>query len=209
MHYLLKGLYLITDNKIIDRDRFIETVELAVSGGASILQLREKGTEPREIIKLGRQLLEITRRFGIPLIINDSPEIALETGAEGVHLGEEDPDLEYARDLLGSQAIIGVSCYHKIERGIEAVEKGANYLAFGTPYTTPTKPGRVPTSFETLKMAKSRFTDIPVFAIGGISPENASEVIETGVDGIAVITSVFGSENPYETSRNLKALFKK
>jgi len=207
MHYLLKGLYLITDEKLIERARFSETVELAVSGGANLLQLREKNTEHREIIHLGRKLLEITRKFNIPLIINDSPEIALEIGADGVHLGEDDPDIRYARELLGNDAIIGVSCYNRIERGVDAVEEGASYLAFGTPYGTPTKPGREPTSFETLKEARSRFHDIPIFAIGGIYPENAHEVLQTGIDGIAVITSVFGSDQPESSSRRLSALF--
>ena len=96
--YILKGLYVITDKKLIPRDRFIETVEKAIRGGAKILQLREKDTPEEEIIRLGKGLLKITRKYGIPLIINDSPKLAREIGADGVHLGRGDPKIFQAED---------------------------------------------------------------------------------------------------------------
>ena len=197
------GLYLITDRKLIPRERFAETVEAAVRGGASILQLREKDTPRDEVIGLGKTLLSITKRYGIPLIINDSPELAAEIGADGVHLGEGDTGISHARSVLGSDAIIGVSCYGKMERGLDALAGGADYVAFGTPYDTPTKPGRTPTPFEVLREAAARIKDIPVFAIGGITAENAADVLETGVSGIAVITSVFGAAEPERAAREL------
>ena len=98
--YILKGLYVITDQKLIPRDRFIETVEKAIQGGAKIIQLREKDALEEEIIRIGKGLLEITRTYGIPLIINDSPEIAEEIGADGVHLGKDDPEISRARKLF-------------------------------------------------------------------------------------------------------------
>jgi len=197
------GLYLITDQKLIPRERFAETVEAAVRGGASILQLREKDTPHDEVIVLGKKLLGITRRYGIPLIINDSPELAAEIGADGVHLGEGDAGISHARSVLGEGAIIGVSCYGKMERGLEALAWGADYVAFGTPYNTPTKPGRTPTPFEVLREAAARIKGIPVFAIGGITAENAEDVLDTGVSGIAVITSVFGAADPEKAAREL------
>lgn len=200
------GLYLITDRKLIPRERFAETVEAAVRGGASILQLREKDTPHDEVIGLGKKLLGITRRYGIPLIINDSPELAAEIGADGVHLGEEDMGIPYARNVLGESAIIGVSCYGKMERGLDALAGGADYVAFGTPYSTPTKPGRIPTPFEVLREAAARIKDIPVFAIGGITAENAADVLDTGVSGIAVITGVFGAPDPEEVARKLAVI---
>src|SRR5574341_705719 len=207
--YILKGLYVITDKKLIPRDRFIETVEKAIRGGAKIIQLREKDTPEEEIIKLGKGLLEITRRYGIPLIINDSPKIAKKVGADGVHLGRGDPGIFEARKLLGSEAVIGVSCYGEIERGLRAEREGADYVAFGALFFTPTKPDRKPTPFEVLREAKRRIIKIPVFAIGGITKENAQLVLETGVDGLAVITAVFSSPDPEEAARSLAEFFEK
>ncbi len=206
MKRTLKGLYVITDKKLIRRERFIETVEKAIRGGASLVQLREKDTHKDEIASLGKALLRLTGKYGVPLIVNDSPELAKEIGADGVHLGEDDSGVSRAREVLGAEKIIGVSCYGKIERGIEAEREGADYVAFGTPFFTPTKPERTPTSFDVLREAVSRIKSIPVFAIGGITPENAGTVMETGVDGIAVITAVFGSEDPEKAARELASI---
>jgi len=206
MNYRLSGLYAITDKKLISRNGFEKTVEKAVRGGASIIQLREKNTESAEVVGLGKNILKITKRYGIPLIINDSPELAKEIGADGVHLGDNDTSLEYARSVLGREAIIGVSCYGNIGRGVDAEKKGADYAAFGTPYFTPTKPDRTPTPLEVLREAKEKIYRIPIFAIGGITRDNAACVMETGVDGIAVITSIFGSEDPEEAARELASI---
>lgn len=206
---MLKGLYVITDKKLIPRDRFIETVEKTLRGGASIVQLREKGTPGGEAVSLGKALLKVTKKYGVPLIINDSIELAKETGADGVHLGEQDAKVAEARQALGRDKIIGVSCYGKLERGLDAERDGADYVAFGTPFFTPTKPERVPTSFDVLREAVSRIKSIPIFAIGGITPENAGSVLETGVDGIAVITAVFGSDDPETAARELAMIAEK
>ncbi|MEE9175656.1 MAG: thiamine phosphate synthase, partial [Thermodesulfobacteriota bacterium] len=177
----LTGLYVITDKKLIKRGKFIETVEKSIKGGARIVQLREKDTPQNEILNLGRELLKLTRRYDVPLIINDSPELAKEIGADGVHLGGDDTSIKNARAILGDEVIIGVSCYNQIERGLNAVQNGADYVAFGTPYYTPTKPEREPTSIEVLKEAVYVISQIPIFAIGGITKENASEILGTGV----------------------------
>ncbi|HEX9665322.1 MAG TPA: thiamine phosphate synthase [Thermodesulfobacteriota bacterium] len=207
MQYQIKGLYVITDEKLIPRNRFVETVEKAIKGGAKIVQLREKQSSSEDILRLAEELLKLTRRYNVPLIIDDYPELARDIGAEGVHLGQHDTSLAEARKVLGNRAIIGVSCYSSIERGIEAHEEGADYLAFGTPFFTPTKPDRQPTSFEILKEARRVIPKIPIFAIGGITPQNVASILETGVDGIAVITSVFGSSDPEKVSRQLSAFF--
>ena len=203
MDFDLRGLYVITDEKLIPRGRFIETVEKALAGGANIVQLRDKTSAPSEIVALGRELLGVTKRYGVPLIINDSPDLMMEVGADGVHLGEDDPNVIPTRKKLGNGAIIGVSCYGSVPRGINAERMGADYVVFGTPWATPTKPGRAPTPFETLVEAKTAVTGIPIFAIGGIFPHNAAEVLATGVDGVAVITSVFGSDDPERASREI------
>jgi len=203
---MLKGLYVITDKKLIPRDGFLLTVEKAVRGGASVVQLREKDTPGDEIVSLGKALLKVTGKYGVPLIINDSIELAMEIGADGVHLGEDDSDVRHARKALGEDKIIGVSCYGRLERGLNAERDGADYVAFGTPFFTPTKPERTPTSFDVLREAVSRIKSIPIFAIGGITPENADSVLETGIDGIAVITAVFGSGDPEKAARELASI---
>lgn len=207
MKYDLKGLYVITDKRLIDRQDFVNTVEKSLKGGAKILQLREKNTNYDEVVAVGRELLSVTARYNVPLIINDFPEIAKEIGADGVHLGETDKSVSEARKLLGEQAIIGVSCYGIIERGMEALKSGADYLAFGTPYQTPTKPDRKPTALSVLKEARLKFGNTPLFAIGGITRENISDVLATGVDGVAVITTVFGSPDPEIASKVLADFF--
>jgi len=204
----LRGLYVITDKKLIGRDQFVVTVEKSIKGGASIVQLREKDTPEKEIIDLGRQILQVTKKYNVPLIINDSPELTREIGADGVHLGGEDGSITKARELLGNNAIIGVTCYNEVERGLYAVQNGADYVAFGTPYNTPTKPQREPTSIDTLKEAVSLINTIPIFAIGGITKENAGPILETGVNGIAVITSIFGSTDPETAARELTKLYR-
>ena len=204
----LGGLYAITDKKLIERENFIETVEKAIKGGANILQLREKETQKEEVVRLGKNILEITKSYGALLIINDHPELAREIGADGVHLGEHDCSVAHARSVLGKDAIIGVSCYGQIERGLKAVMEGADYVAFGTPYYTPTKPDRLPTPLEVLREATGEIGSIPIFAIGGITANNARSIMDTGVDGIAVITSIFGSEDPEEAARELASIAK-
>ena len=204
MDFDLRGLYVITDEKLIPRVRFLETVEKALAGGANIVQLRDKTSAPSEIVALGRELLGVTKRYGVPLIINDSPDLMMEIKADGVHLGEDDPNVIPARKKLGNGAIIGASCYGSVPRGINAERMGADYVVFGTPWSTPTKPGRIPTPFETLVEAKTAVAGIPIFAIGGIFAHNAAEVLATGVDGVAVITSVFGSDDPERASREIR-----
>ena len=208
MDFALEGLYVITSEKLISQNAFFESVEKSLAGGASIVQLRDKSSSPPEIVSIGRKLLKLTKKYGVPLIINDSPELMIEIGADGVHLGEDDPNIIPTRKKIGNGAIIGVSCYNSLPRGIHSERMGADYVVFGTPWDTPTKPGRVPTPFQTLVEAKTAITGIPIFAIGGIFPHNVSEVLEAGVDGVAVITGVFGSSDPEKASRELCAAFR-
>ncbi len=208
MGFELRGLYVITDEGLIPRHSFCETVERSLAGGADIVQLRDKTSPRSEVVALGRELLGITKRYGVPLIINDSPELMMEIKADGVHLGEDDPNIIPTRKKLGNGAIIGVSCYGSLPRGIHAERMGADYVVFGTPWATPTKPDRTPTPFETLVEAKTAITGIPIFAIGGIFPHNAAQVLAAGADGVAVITSVFGSGDPEEASRDFCSILK-
>ena len=207
MNHCINGLYIITDKKLIPRENFAQKVEQAIIGGARVVQLREKQFNTREILELGSSLLKITRKYNVPLIINDYVDIALELDADGVHLGETDPEIKFARKKLGDDKIIGVSCYDSIERGEYAVSQGADYIVFGTPYYTPTKPDRKPTPLETLNEARKKFADKVMFAIGGITESNAGEIVDTGVDGIAAITSIFGNGSPEENAKKLSKFF--
>ena len=138
----LRGLYVITDTHLIRRARFVETVAAAVRGGATMVQLREKETPPEEVIRLGREILAVTRRYGALLIVNDHPAVAREIGADGVHIGRDDPPIAEARAMVGPHAIIGASCYGEVTRAVVAEQAGADYVAFGTPFPSPTKPKR-------------------------------------------------------------------
>jgi thiamine-phosphate pyrophosphorylase len=202
----LRGLYAITDTHLIPRARFVETVEAAVRGGATMVQLREKETPPEEMVRLGRDILAVTRRYGALLIVNDHPLVAKEIGADGVHVGREDPPVAETRTIVGPDVIIGASCYGDIERAGAAEQAGADYVAFGTPFPSPTKPKRTDISLEIFQAAKQRVR-IPVFAIGGITLANARQVIDAGADGIAVVSGVFAAPDVEAVARALAQLF--
>lgn len=202
----LRGLYAITDTHLIPRQRFVETVEAAVRGGAMLIQLREKDTPRAEMVRLGRAVLEVTRQYGALLIINDHPSVAKEIGADGVHVGREDPPVAETRALLGPHVIIGASCYGDVERAVLAEQEGADYVAFGTPFPSPTKTKRTDISLGIFQEAKRRVR-LPVFAIGGITLANAPQIREAGADGIAVVSGVFGAPDVEAAARALARLF--
>jgi thiamine-phosphate pyrophosphorylase len=171
-----------------------------------MVQLREKDTPRAEFIRLARSLLPVTRRYGALLIINDHPSIAKEIGADGVHVGREDPPVAEARALLGPEAIIGASCYGEVTRAMAAEREGADYVAFGTPFPSPTKPKRTDISLGIFQEVK-RQVNVPVFAIGGITVANARQVIDAGADGIAVVSGVFAASDIEAAARALAQLF--
>jgi len=206
VHMKLRGLYLITDTKLIPRERFVETVEAAVRGGATMVQLREKETPREEVIRLGQALLAVTKRYDALLIINDHPSVAKAVGADGVHVGREDPPVSEARALLGPDAIIGASCYGDVTRAASAERDGADYVAFGTPFPSPTKTKRTDISLGIFREAKQQVS-VPVFAIGGITIDNARQVIDAGADGLAVVSGVFAAADVEAAARALAQLF--
>jgi thiamine-phosphate pyrophosphorylase len=206
VHTKLGGLYVITDTKLIPRRRFVDTVEAALRGGATMVQLREKEAPQEEVIQLGRELLAVTRRYGALLIINDHPSVAKAVGADGAHVGREDPPVTETRALLGPEAIIGASCYGDVARAAAAEQEGADYVAFGTPFPSPTKTKRTDISLGIFREVKQR-VKIPVFAIGGITIDNARQVIDAGADGIAVVSGVFAAGDVEAAARALAQLF--
>ena len=141
--------------------------------------------------------------------MNDFIYVDLDCGADGVHIGEFDDSLRDVRAKMVNDKIIGVSCYGDLDRCIKFSESGADYIAIGTPYFTKTKPNRERTSLEDILSIVDRIRSTSIFAIGGIDASNANNILSLGVDGIAVINSVFGSENPSESVRELTSLFKR
>lgn len=201
-----RGLYVLTDPGLIPDAELAERVRKAIQGGASAVQYRDKRPDPRGHLERARALREVTRRHGALLIINDDPKLAVRVDADGVHLGRDDPDIERARTVVGRRAI-GVSCYNDLERAVDAERRGADYVAFGSFYPTRTKSGTVAASLELLRRAKSGL-DVPVVAIGGITPENGAALIEAGADALAVVSAVFASDDPKQAAERFKSLLK-
>ena len=187
------GLYAITPEDA-NTDRLARKVTAALAGGASLIQYRSKSRDATLRRAQAERLLVLCRPAGATLIVNDDPEVALAIGADGVHLGRQDGDVAAARARLGAHRLLGVSCYDRLELAIAAVAQGADHVAFGSAFASPTKPEapRAPSALFT--QAKTRLR-VPIVAIGGITPENADLVIDAGADAVAVIAAVFGAED--------------
>ncbi len=187
----LRGLYAITPAHPRAASPLPAQVEEAIVGGARLVQYRNKGRDGAARLADARGLLAVCRKHGIPLIINDDLELAAAVGADGVHLGRDDPEPREARGRLGPDAIIGVSCYDELERAREAQHAGADYAAFGRFFASATKPRAVPAAPDLLRRAR-RELSLPLVAIGGITPENGGPLIAAGADMLAVVEGVFG-----------------
>lgn len=185
-------LYAITDSSYT-RLTLSEQVEAAISGGATIIQLREKNISEEEYIGKAKEILSVTRKYGVPLIINDNINVALKSGADGVHLGQTDGDPKAARQILGENAIIGVTA-KSVSQAKAAEAMGADYLGSGAMFVSPTKPNAKALSMSELREICTSVS-IPVCAIGGINEENVTSLRGSGIKGIAVVSAIFGSEN--------------
>lgn len=197
------GLYAITQTTDKTNSQIINDVKAAIRGGCSIIQYRDKN--PIDAMELGLELKNICHNGHIPLIINDDIALAAEVQADGVHLGIEDGNIAEARAILGSEAIIGVSCYNSVQRALEAIDMGADYVAFGRFFPSGSKPLAKPADLKTLIEAK-RVIQKPIVAIGGILPTNGSILLESGADLLAVIGGIF-DHNPEQSARNFQELF--
>ena len=190
-----KKLYLVTDrSKFSSVDEFLDAVAASLKGGVQIVQLREKTANAKEFLELGRKVKELCALYDALFIINDRVDIAHIIGADGVHLGQDDIDIDSARHILGKDAIIGIST-HAPEQAEKAVISGADYIGVGPVFETPTKPGRKSVGLEYVEWA-SKNVNIPWFAIGGINTENVSEVINAGASKIAIVRAIINAEKP-------------
>jgi thiamine-phosphate pyrophosphorylase len=201
----VRGLYAVTP-ELADTAELLDKAEAALAGGARLLQYRSKRGDPALRLRQARGLASLCRRYGAPLIVNDHLELALESEADGLHLGREDGQLADARSRLGPQKILGVSCYDRIGAALEAARAGADYVAFGSFFPSLVKPEAVRPSITVLRDAKVR-TALPVVAIGGITVENAPTLIAAGADSLAVISALFDAPDIEAAARRFSALF--
>lgn len=194
MKLTLPKIYPITDTRI-SKVSHAEQVEKLVEGGADFIQLREKYAAPNHFFDAAQTALEIARKHGVKIIINDRVDIALALKADGVHLGQDDLPPEAARKILGERAIIGFST-HNLEQASEACQMPIDYLAIGPVYATNTKenPDAV-VGIEGVKKVRRSVGDFPLVAIGGITLENFGEVLEAGADSVAVISGLISDAN--------------
>lgn len=201
-----RGLYALTDAGLIGEDRLIPAVAAAIDGGAVMVQYRDKSGDAGKRLWEAQDLAHLCRALRVPLIINDDVELALAVGAAGVHLGRDDGDIAQARERLGADAIIGVSCYNRLELALAAQQAGADYVAFGAFFSSAVKPDAVRATPALLREAKARL-HVPVVAIGGITADNGALLVEAGADLLAVISDVFGHSDIRAAAARIAGLF--
>lgn len=197
------SLYFITDSTIYDEEEFLIRVEQALRGGVTLLQLREKNGTTREYIELAEKVHSISKKYGVPLIIDDRVDVALAVDAEGVHVGASDMPVATARKLMGEDKIVGATA-KTVPWAIEAYEQGADYLGVGAIYPTTTKVKTVLTSTDTLRDI-CQSVPIPVNAIGGLNKNNIDILAGIPIAGICAVSAIMKVDNPMTAAKELKA----
>ena len=197
------SLYFITDSTNYEEDDFLRRVEAALQGGVTILQIREKNKGTRAYIDLAEKVHALTRRYGVPLIIDDRVDVALAVDAEGVHLGAEDMTVAAARKILGENKIIGATA-KTVPWAMDEAAQGADYLGVGAIYPTTTKVKTVLTSTDTLREICGAVS-IPVNAIGGLNRDNIDVLAGIPVAGICAVSAIMKAEDPKKAAEELKA----
>ena len=203
--FTIKGLYAITPDSA-DLNTLIQKTKSAIEGGAFMVQYRSKIQDRDVKIQQCAAILRLCREYEIPCIVNDDVDMCRILEADGVHLGEKDDNIAEVRHILGEDAIIGSSCYDQLDRAKSAQKEGASYVAFGAMFPTSTKPNAPRATLALLKEAK-REIQIPIVAIGGITVNNAHDVIKTGIDAIAVINSLYEAKSIKETAETFAKMF--
>jgi thiamine-phosphate pyrophosphorylase len=202
----LRGLYAITPGDIPEPSRLAALVRAAIVGGAALIQFRDKTPDAAGRRARAAAVLAACRTAGVPLIVNDDLDLAAELGADGVHLGRRDAPLEQARARLGAKALVGVSCYDDLALARAARHQGADYVAFGSFFASPTKPLAVRAPSALLHAAAVEL-GLPVVAIGGITPENGRALVAAGADMLAVVSGVFAAADVTAAARAYARLF--
>lgn len=195
-------LYAVTDRTHLNGRSLAESVEQAIQGGVTCVQLREKNISFAEYVSIAKNIREVCTDYGVPLIINDDYRVALESGADGVHVGAEDMSVAYIRSHVGDNFIIGATA-KTIEQAQQAQADGADYLGVGAVFPSPTKKNAIRITPEILREI-CRSVEIPVVAIGGINAENVHLIKDCGQSGIAVVSALFGQRDIIKSAELLR-----
>ena len=195
------SLYFITDSTGFTEEEFLRRTEAALQGGITFLQIREKEKTTREYLSLARKVHDLTRKYNVPLIIDDRMDIAIAMDAEGVHLGQSDMPIDLARKILGSDKIIGATA-KTVPQALEAYEQGADYLGVGAIYPTTTKVKTILTSTDTLRDICNA-VPIPANAIGGLNQDNIDVLAGIPIAGICVVSAIMKAEDPKKAAEEL------
>lgn len=202
-----RGLYAITDCLNLTTEQLVSKTEQILQAGAVMLQYRNKNDDYSSKLALAGELQKLCMRYDVPFIINDDPGLARVVHADGVHLGKEDAACRTSRIMLGPDSIIGISCYNDLGRAHAAEDSGASYIAFGAFFPTQTRKNTVKAGPELIHEAKQRL-QLPVVAIGGITPDNGKILIDAGADFIAVCSGLYAAADASAAARAYTGLFK-
>lgn len=202
MKHLDTSLYFITDSTGLSEEEFLRRTEEALQGGVTLLQLREKNRTTREYMSLAEKVHTLTRRYGVPLLIDDRLDVAMAVDAEGVHLGQSDLPIHIARRILEPDKIVGATA-KTVPQAREAYEQGADYLGVGAIYPTTTKVKTVLTSTDTLRDICAA-VPIPVNAIGGLNKTNIHVLCGTPIAGICVVSAIMKADDPRQAAIDLR-----
>lgn len=202
MKHLDTSLYFITDSTGFSEEEFLRRTEEALRGGVTLLQLREKNRTTREYLSLAEKVHALTRRYGVPLLIDDRLDVAMAMDAEGVHLGQSDLPIHIARRILGPDKIVGATA-KTVPQATEAYEQGADYLGVGAIYPTTTKVKTVLTSTDTLRDI-CKAVPIPVNAIGGLNTTNIDVLCGIPIAGICVVSAIMKADDPRQAAVDLR-----
>ena len=205
--YALEGLYAITDSVLMPNDNeLLDRIEAALRGGTRIVQYRDKSDDSTKRLRQAKALIDLCNQFDVPLLINDDAHLAKTSGAAGVHLGQSDGLLTEARELLGQDAIIGITCHDSLAFALEGQKAGADYVAYGAFYASKTKPNASPAPLSLLAESKTQIK-LPTVAIGGITVDNAAQTLAAGADMLAVVHSLLAAEDVEQQARRFSQLF--
>lgn len=188
-------LYAITDSKLLPGDKLFDAVAAALKGGCKLVQYRDKSADKARRSFEAKNLLALCNQYQAQLLINDDVSLAQEVGAHGVHLGQGDTNPVAARIILGSRAIIGVTCHDSLALAQQATKDSANYIAFGRFFSSNTKPDARPAPIELISDARQQFPGTPIVVIGGITLDNGKQLLDAGADMLAVCHSLFAADD--------------
>ena len=189
------NLYAITDSQLLPDEKLFYAVADALKGGCKLVQYRDKSTDRTRRLSDAKHLLNLCNQYQAQLLINDDVELARDIGAHGVHLGQGDTSPVAARLILGSSAIIGITCHDSLELARQAIKDSANYIAFGRFFPSNTKPDARPAPISLISEARAHFGQIPITVIGGITLENGKQLLDAGADMLAVCHSLFSADD--------------